>query len=103
MNYTPSETRILINYHRRYNREWKDCPGCGTAHQGDGDECSDCIMAGLEERAEAERIAGLECERETLQAELRRHWQRMSYIALRLWKARIEEINEILSTQNDNE
>lgn len=97
MTYTPSETKILINYHRRYNREWKDCPGCGTAHQGDGDECSDCIMAELEGRAEAARVAALEDERETLRGELLRHWQRMSYTALLLWKARIEEINEILS------
>lgn len=97
MNYTPSETRILIEYHRKHARTWKDCQGCGIAFQGDGDECSDCIMAALEERAEAERLAGLECERETLQGELQRYADKMSYTVLRLKKRRIAEINEILT------
>lgn len=101
MSYTPSETRMLINYNRQYSRQWKDCHDCGIAFQGDGDQCSDCIMAELEEREEEERIAGLEEERETLRGELLRHWQKMSYTALMLWKARIEEINNILSPQNN--
>lgn len=87
MNYTPTE--------RRHSRPWKDCQGCGIAFQGDGDECSDC--------SEAARVAGLEEERETLRAELLRHWQKMSYTALLLWKRRIEEINVILSPQNEQQ
>lgn len=98
MTYTPSETRILIDYHRKHSREWKDCQGCGIAFQGDGDECSDCIMAELEERAEAERLAGLEEERERLQGELQRYGHAMSYTVLRMKKRRIEEINELLES-----
>jgi len=94
MSYTPSETKILIDYHRKHARTWKDCQGCGITFQGDGDECSDC--------SEAARLAALECERETLRDELRRHWQKMSYTALLLWKRRIEEINEIFKPQTNS-
>lgn len=100
MSYTPSETRILIDYHRQFSREWKDCYDCGIAFQGDGDQCSDCIMAELEERAEEEERARLEMERERLRSELLRYWTKMSYTLLRLKKLRIEEINNILSPSN---
>lgn len=79
----------------------KNCLSCGIAFQGDGDECSDCIMAELEERAEAERRAGLECERETLRDELQRYGHKMTYTVLRLKIRRIWEICEILSPQNE--
>lgn len=100
MSYTPSETRILISFHRQYSREWKDCLTCGIAFQGDGHQCSDCIMMDVEGQAEEEERERLEAERDRLRDELQRYGHAMGYTAIRKAKRRIEEINDIFSPQN---
>lgn len=98
MNWTAKEVKALIAFHRQYgNSPWKDCPGCSIAFQGPGHLCSDCIEFEEEQRAEAERLAGLEEERETLQRELQQYGHKMSYTVLRMKKRRIEEIGELLN------
>ena len=94
--------KALIQYHKEYQiGNWQTCTTCSIAFHGDPGQCEECTQAEQEEFTEKEALARLECERESLQNELQRFGDKMSYTALKLKIRRFHEVNEALNRDND--